>query len=97
MPYFIKGLGDIKEGFIVPFGARQLLGKHVPAAMNTRNKSRIVGDVIFFAVPVLSRREPVGLCIPLLLLSVKTFPRRRRIDGGIIFYACGILNISQTL
>jgi hypothetical protein len=36
--------------------ARQRLGQHFPAAMNTRN-SRIVGDVVFYAVLVVSKES----------------------------------------
>jgi hypothetical protein len=62
------------------FHARQLLGKHVPAATNTSNNRRTVGHV--------------SLCIPLSLLgnnAVKTLPRQRRIVGGVIFYAVRVV------
>jgi hypothetical protein len=63
---------------IPPFDTRQRLGKHVPATMNKRNKIRIVGCVIFYAVHVLSKKSLwIFLCIPLPLLgngSVSMFP-----------------------
>jgi hypothetical protein len=37
--------------------ARQRLGKHVPAATNTRNNRRIVGEVVFWAAPVVSKES----------------------------------------
>jgi hypothetical protein len=73
-----------------PVVARQRLGKHVPSATNTCN-SGTAGRVILCAVRVLSMESLwVCLCIPLSLLgknSVKTFPRQRRIVGGVVFYA----------
>jgi hypothetical protein len=70
--------------------ARQWIGKHVPAATNKRNNWIIVGPVIFFAARVLSKGSMwFWLCFPLSLLgnnSVKTFPRQRRIVGGVVFY-----------
>jgi hypothetical protein len=54
------------------------LSENVPTATNTRNNRRFVG------------RVSVGLCIPLSLLgnkSGKTFPRQRRIVGGVSFSA----------
>jgi hypothetical protein len=44
-------------------------------------------------VRVLSK-ESLSVCLPLLLLGnnlVKTFPRQRRIAGGIVFYAIRVL------
>jgi hypothetical protein len=73
----LLGNGSVK--CIPPFVARQRLGKHVSAAPNTRN-NRTVGLVYLW----------VSLCIPLSLRgnnSVKTFPRQRRIFGGVVFYA----------
>jgi hypothetical protein len=79
---------------IPPSVARQRLGKHVPAAKNTRKNKIIVGRVIFYAVRVLSKESLwVRLCIPVSLLgnnSVKTFSRQRRIVGGVVFYAVGV-------
>jgi hypothetical protein len=78
----LLGKGSVK--CIPPFIARQLLGKHVPAATNTRNIWRIAGRVCLW----------VCLCIPLLLLgnnSVKTFTRQRRIVGGVVFYAVRVV------
>jgi hypothetical protein len=65
---------------IPPFIPRQRLGKQVPSAKNTRNNGRIVGRVCLW----------VCLCFPLSLqgkISVKIFPRQRRIVGGVVFYA----------
>jgi hypothetical protein len=42
---------------IPPIVARQRLGKHVPAATNTRNSRRIDGRVIVYAVRVLSKES----------------------------------------
>jgi hypothetical protein len=67
----LEGNGSVK--CISLFGARQQLGKHVPATKNTRNKKESLW---------------VCLCIPLWLLgnnSVKTFPQERRIVGSVIF------------
>jgi hypothetical protein len=41
----LQSYGSVK--CIPDFGARERLGKHVPAAMNTRKNRRIVGRVIF--------------------------------------------------
>jgi hypothetical protein len=64
----LQGSGSVK--CIPPFGPRQRLGKHVPAATNTRNNRRNVGRVILYAVRVLSK-ESLWVClrIPLLLLG----------------------------
>jgi hypothetical protein len=90
----LLGKGSVK--YIPHFIARQRLGKHVPAATNTRNNRRIVGRVIFYAVCVLSKESPwVCLCILLWLLgnnSVRTFLRQRRIVGGVIFYAVRVVS-----
>jgi hypothetical protein len=50
----------------IPFiVARLLLGRHVPAATNTRNNRRIVGGVVFYAVLVVSKESLwVCLCTP---------------------------------
>jgi hypothetical protein len=76
--------------------ARQRFSKHVPAATNTRNKRRIVGCVVFYAVHVVSKESlRVCLCIPLSLLgngSINTFPRQRGIVGGIVFYAVRVVS-----
>jgi hypothetical protein len=81
--------GNIPLKFIPPFGARQRLGKHFPAATNTRNR-RIVGRVIFYSVRVISKESLwVFLYIPLSLLGknlLMTFPRQRRIIRGVVFY-----------
>jgi hypothetical protein len=61
--------------------ARRWLGKHVPAATNTRNSMRIVGRLC--------------LCILLSLLginSVKTFPRQRRIIRGVVFFEVRVVS-----
>jgi hypothetical protein len=77
MPVYVSLLSLIGKDSIkcIRFIARQRLGKHIPAATNTRNNRRIVGRVC--------------LCIPLSLLgkkSVKTFPLQRRISGGVVLY-----------
>jgi hypothetical protein len=41
--------------FINPIVARQQLGKHVPAAVDTGNNRRIVRGVVFYAVRVVSK------------------------------------------
>jgi hypothetical protein len=75
----LLGKGSVK--YISSFIARQLLGKHVPAATNTRNNRIIVGRV--------------SLCIYVslsLLLNnlVKAFPRQRKIVRCVVFYAVRI-------
>jgi hypothetical protein len=73
-------LGKGSALYIPPFIARQLVGKHVPAAMNTHSSRRIVRRVCML----------VCLYIPLPLLgntSIKTFPRQRIIVGGVVFRA----------
>jgi hypothetical protein len=75
----LVGKGLIKY---IPFIAGQRLGKHVPAATNTRKNTRVV------------RRVFRGLCIPLSFLgnnSLKTFPRQRWI-GGVVFYAVRVVS-----
>jgi hypothetical protein len=42
--------------------ARQRLGRHVPAAMNTRNNRRIVGGIIFYTVRVVIK-EILWVCM----------------------------------
>jgi hypothetical protein len=68
---------------------------NVPTATNTRNNSRIVGRVIFYAVRVIPKGSLwVCLCIPPSLLgnnSVNTFPRQWRI-GGVVFYAVRVVS-----
>jgi hypothetical protein len=67
-----------------PFVVKQRLCKHVPVAKNTRNSGRIVGRVCLW----------VCLCIPLPLLgnnSVNTFPRQRKIVGGVVSYAVHVV------
>jgi hypothetical protein len=74
----LLGKGSVK--CIPPFVARQLLGKHVPAAKSTRNNNRIVGHVC--------------LCTTLLLVSnssVKMLLRQRR-SVGVIFYAIRVVS-----
>jgi hypothetical protein len=70
---------------IPPVVARQRLGKHVPAATNTRNNRRIVERM----------RVWICLCIPLLFLgnnSAKTFRRQQRIVGGVVFYVVHVVS-----
>jgi hypothetical protein len=64
--------GNDSVRFIPSFGARQQLGKQVPAATNTSNNNNIAGRLIFYAVRVLSKESLwVCLCIPLSLLGNK--------------------------
>jgi hypothetical protein len=79
----LQGKGSVKCN--PPFIARQRLGKSVPAATITSNDRIIFGRVCLW----------VCLCIPLSLLgsnSVKMFPRQRRIVGGVVFYAVGVVS-----
>jgi hypothetical protein len=79
----LLGKGSVKC-IIPPLIAGQRLGKHVPAAMNKRNDRIIVRRIFLW----------VYLCIPLLLLgnnSTKTFPRQRRIVGGVFIYAVRVV------
>jgi hypothetical protein len=73
---------------IPPIIAKQRLGKHVPAATNTRINRKIVGH-IFCVVRVVSKESMwVCLCILLSLLgngSINTLSRQRRIVGGGVF------------
>jgi hypothetical protein len=79
---------------IPPIITRQRLYERVPAAKNTCNNKRIVGCVVFYAVLVLPNKNLwVCLCISLSLLgnnSVKSFPRQRKIVGGVVFYVVHI-------
>jgi hypothetical protein len=80
----IWSLGKDSVWDIPPFIVRQRLGKHVIAAMNIRNNTRIVGRVCLW----------VCLFIPLSLLdnnSVEAFPRQWRIGGAVIFYAVRVV------
>jgi hypothetical protein len=52
--------------------AKQRLGKHFFAAMNTRNNTRIVGRVYLWVLLLLWK------------ISVKTFPRQWRVGGGVV-------------
>jgi hypothetical protein len=67
--------------------ARQRLGKHVSAVMNTRTDRRNVGRVVFYAVSAVSKESLcVYLRIPLLFLgngSVITFLRQRIFIEGV--------------
>jgi hypothetical protein len=85
----LLGKGSVK--CILPFAARQRLGKHVPASKKTRNNRRIVGRVCLI----------VWLCMPLSLLgnsSIKAFPWQRRIVGDVVLYAfCGVSKKSMRL
>jgi hypothetical protein len=68
---------------IVPRGARQLLGKHVPTTINISYNNRIVGRVIFSIRSVSYERRVCGSVYP----SVMTFPLQRIFGGGAVFYA----------
>jgi hypothetical protein len=62
----LPGNGSVK--CIPPFDVRQRLGKHVPAAVNTRN-NRIVGGVRFIDGPCRIKEKSMSLCITLSLLG----------------------------
>jgi hypothetical protein len=84
----------------LPFCARQLLDKHVPAATNTLNNRSIVGQVSFYAVHVLSK-ESLWVCLPIPLsllgnVSVQNFPRQQRIVG-IAFCAVRVVSKGSRL
>jgi hypothetical protein len=83
-PIFVNK-GSLKCRPIPPFVARKRLGKHVPAARNTRNNRRTARHVCLW----------VCLYIPLSLLgnnSVNTSPRQRRIVGDVVFYAVSVVS-----
>jgi hypothetical protein len=87
----LLGKGSVR--CIPPFVARQRLGKHVPAATNTRNNRRIFGRVICCGVCFLSKESPwVCLYIPIPLPGKKAFPRQRRIAGGVF---CAVRAVSK--
>jgi hypothetical protein len=79
-----------------PIIAEKRLGKHVPAATNTRNNKIIIRRIVFYAARVVSKESLwVCLCMSLWLLgkdSVNTFPRQRRIVGGVVFYAVRVVS-----
>jgi hypothetical protein len=78
----LLGNGSVK--CIPPFIARQRLGKHFPAARNTRSNRRIVGRLCLW----------VCLCRLSLLGNkwVKAFPLQRRIIGSVIFCAVRVVS-----
>jgi hypothetical protein len=71
-------------------GVRQCLGKHIPAATKNCWRRR------FLCGPCRIKRESVGL--PVFFLngvangSVNTFPRQRRIVGGVVFCAVRLVS-----
>jgi hypothetical protein len=78
----LLGKGSVE--CIPPFIARQRPSNQVPAAKNTLKSRRIARRVFLW----------ICLCIPLSLLgsnSVKTFPRQRKIAGGVIFYSINVV------
>jgi hypothetical protein len=80
--YSLLDKGSVK--CIPHFNAKKRLGKHVPAATNTRNNRRTVGRVCG------SVDSP-----PLSLLgnsSVNTFPWQRRIARSIVSYAVRLVS-----
>jgi hypothetical protein len=83
----LLGKGSVK--CIPLFVARQRLCKHVPAATNTRNDRRIVELVCLSLCPRIS--------LSLIGNSVKTFPRQRRIVGGVVFYAACVVSKESRL
>jgi hypothetical protein len=90
----LQGNGSVK--CIRLIGAMQRLGKHIPEATNTYNNRRIIGLVIFYVVSLLWNETLwVCLCILLSLLgnnSIKTFPRQRRIVGGVVYFAVSVVS-----
>jgi hypothetical protein len=77
-----KGLVKCIPLFVV---GKRLVNMYVHAAQNTCNNRRTVRRVCLW----------VCVCIPLSLLrnnSLKTFPRQRRIVGGVIFYAVRVVS-----
>jgi hypothetical protein len=80
IPLSLQGNGSVN--CIPPFGARQRLGQHVPAATNTRYNIRIVGRVIFYAVRVLSK-ESLGLYKNISVRSGSTDIAVRKLNDAI--------------
>jgi hypothetical protein len=81
---FLSMLGKGTVKCIPLFIARQRLG-------NTFLRQRIHGTV----EELLNAYVFMGLYIPLFLLgnsSVKTFPRQRKIAGGVVFYATHVVS-----
>jgi hypothetical protein len=82
----LPGKGSVK--CIPPFSARQRLGNTFPPQRIQATSEELLGVCVW-----------VCLCIPLLLLgnnSVKTFPRERKIVGGIVFYAVLVVSKEST-
>jgi hypothetical protein len=52
--YFINPTHQYVCSYVYPIVDRQMLGKHVTTATNTRNNRRIVGSIILYTVSVLS-------------------------------------------
>jgi hypothetical protein len=89
----LQSNGSVK--CIPPFGARQRLGKHVPAQRIHTTIEELL-DASFSVLSVSYQRRVCGSVFvsPLSLLgnnSVKTFPRQRRIVGGVVFCAVRIV------
>jgi hypothetical protein len=80
-----------------PFGDRQRLGKHVPAAVNTRNNRKIVGRVNFYAVRVLSKEsQRVCLYPPVVTRQLgKDVPRATK-NSGRRHFLCFLLPINSS-
>jgi hypothetical protein len=76
--------------------ARQRLDRHVPVPTNRSNIRRIVGDIVFYTVLVVSKESLwVCVCIPLSLPgngSVNIFPWQRRFVGGVVFHAVRVVS-----
>jgi hypothetical protein len=73
----------------------------VPLGRNTCNNRKIVGHIIFFVIPVISKESLwVCPCILISLLvngSVNTFPWRWIIIGFVIFYAIYVISKESRL
>jgi hypothetical protein len=79
---------------IPPFGARQRLGKGVPASTNTRNNRRTVGPVVFCTVSVLSK-ESLWVCVSPIFARQqlgKDVPAATKIVVDAIFYAALVVS-----
>jgi hypothetical protein len=89
----LQGKGSINS--IPPFGARQRLGKHVPAANNTRNNKTISGRVIFYAVRVLSKVS-LSVCLCKFFPELTVFFQNKKSVLIEIFWKAMAGNLSDT-
>jgi hypothetical protein len=82
--YFINPSRQTVCLCILTFIARQRLGKHHPMPTNIRKINELLDACLW-----------ICMCIPLSLLgnnSVKTFPRRRKIVGGVVSYVLHVVS-----